>query len=510
MFNTNEIKKLAKQDYEKAWLETAKLLKTSGKILEWKKQQGSPNAVTELVLKFREIFLKYGFEEMINPTIVEETEVYKQYGSEAPVILDRCFYLAGLPRPDIGISKERTQQIKKIGDVDIEKLKDIFKGYKKGEIEGDNLVEELVNKLNIKTEQATAILSIFPELKQIKPVPTKLTLRSHMTGVWFSVISSLIEKRSMPIKLFSIGPKFRREQKLDATHLYESLTASLVVVTRDMSLEDGQELAKIILNEFGFGKVDFQIKKATSKYYAPNTEFEIFIKHPKPEKWIEIGDGGFYSPVSLANYNIKHPVFNIGFGVERLAMLLTGVDDIRKLVYPQFYEEIEFSDKEIAKSIELVEKPETKQGREIADLIYKIAKLKKDEVAPCKFVVYRGRFDKKQIEVKIIEVEKGKHLVGPAGFNRIIVKDGNIIGTLKGDGVEVSDYMTGFANLAAKEIEAFVKTDKKQTEIRIGMVKGLSDINFKVSEPVRRFIESNNKKIDIRGPMFVSVVVKKV
>ena len=83
-----------------------------------------------------------------------------------------------------------------------------------------------------------------------------------------------------------------------------------------------------------------EIKKATSKYYAPQTEFEIFIQHPKTNEWIEIGDGGFYSPVSLAQYNIEYPIFNVGFGIERICMILTEVEDIRKLVYPYFYEDI--------------------------------------------------------------------------------------------------------------------------------------------------------------------------
>src|SRR4030042_292090 len=94
-----------------------------------------------------------------------------------------------------------------------------------------------------------------------------------------------------------------------------------------------------------------EIKKATSKYYSPQTEFEIFVQHPKTKEYIEIGDGGFYSPISLANYGIPYPVFNVAFGVERICMIKTEIEDIRKLVYPYFYENISFSDEEISKGV---------------------------------------------------------------------------------------------------------------------------------------------------------------
>jgi len=42
----------------------------------------------------------------------------------------------------------------------------------------------------------------------------------------------------------------------------------------------------------------------------------------------------------LAKYKIWYPVLNLGFGVERIAMILKGVDDIRKLIYPEIYSNV--------------------------------------------------------------------------------------------------------------------------------------------------------------------------
>ena len=43
-------------------------------------------------------------------------------------------------------------------------------------------------------------------------------------------------------------------------------------------MEDAFEIAKKMTKEFGFKKIDLRMKKATSKYYIPNTEFEIFVE----------------------------------------------------------------------------------------------------------------------------------------------------------------------------------------------------------------------------------------
>ena len=73
---------------------------------------------------------------MMNPLIVDDKEVHKQFGSEALAVLDRCFYLAGLPRPNVGISDESIVQVigilGNIGDNGIDKIRQIFHAYKKG------------------------------------------------------------------------------------------------------------------------------------------------------------------------------------------------------------------------------------------------------------------------------------------------------------------------------------------------------------------------------------------
>ncbi len=505
MFDVKKINELAKKDYEKAWIETAKLIPKSGRNIEFK-GKGKSHVVNDLIEKMRRIFLSLGFEEVINKTIVEESEVYKQYGPEAPIILDRCFYLAGLPRADIGISKDREAEIRKIApEIDIRELKKVFRAYKKGEIEADDLIEEMVKRLKVREEQASAVLALFPEFRELKPIPTKLILRSHMTSAWFETIASMLKRKPLPLKLFSIGVKFRREQRLDATHLYESTTASLVVVNDKLSLEDGKELTRIILRKLGFHEFEIRVKEVTSKYYAPGTEFEVFVKHGN--ELIEIADGGFYSPVSLAKYNIPYLVFNLGFGVERIAMILEGAKDIRELVYPQFYSEVKFSDEEIARAIYFIKEPRTRAGKILAEKIKKEILKHRDNIGPAKFFV--GSLN--NVKVFITEPEAGKKLLGPAGMNEIYVYRGQIIGIdprdekyreIKENGVKVCSYLDAISLYFAALAE-----DGKIGKHAIKIVDTLPSINLDVKEPVKSYLLSKRKSFMVKGPVFIDVEI---
>ena len=274
-----------------------------------------------------------GFDEIINPAIIEDKEVYRQYGPEAPLILDRAYYLAGLPRQDIGIEDKKIEKIKTIipGFNNLDGLKEVLRNYKKGAIEGDNFIESLALNLNITESQAARLVNeVFVEFKNLLPEATHLTLRSHMTANWFSVLARA-QIQPMPVKLFSIGSRFRKEQRQDATHLFESTSASLVVMNPEVSMEDGERLVELIVKRLGLGGLKTIPKKTTSKYYTQGFDWEIYATSNGKE--FEIANLGMYSPVSLSNYKIKYPVLNLGFGVERLAMILAGASDIRKFVY---------------------------------------------------------------------------------------------------------------------------------------------------------------------------------
>lgn len=513
-WSPDEINRKAEEDFEAAWLETADLIPHDGSMLPSPGGRGKAHPMEVARQRIRKVLIGLGFDEVITPMIWEDEHVRRQYGPESALILDRCYYLAGLPRPEIGLSKKKMSQISRIvPDFDsFDRLTDLLRQYKAGRVESDDFVEEMVRRLGIPEEKATEIIDrVFSEMKRLHPVPTKLTILSHFTTAWFPILAEAINLKVEPIYLFTTGLRMRREQKEDPTHLRSHYNASVVVMAPRITLDDGRRLAKRILSRLGFRDIDFVTKKATSKYYCPGTEEEVFASLPSPEgeTQIEIADLGMYSPVALSRYGIPHPVFNMGLSIGRLAMITEGVDDIRELTYPELNLQASFSDAEIEEALKPMATPGSRKGREISDGIVRVAEREADAVAPCSFTAWEGAILRRKVVVKLVEREKGVKLIGPAGFNVIAAHEGNITSSLPGDQEGPSEklsYIRCLADYCAAGIEDDCRSGSVGTRtIRVGMVRGASDIFLEIPLAIRRYVESANKRIDIRGPMFTAV-----
>ncbi len=520
-----EISQKSKEDFEKTWLETAKLLpKPKIEYPLVKLKVGKPHCIFETAFKLREAFLRIGFDEIVLPVILDDVEIYKQYVNEAPAILDRCYYLAGLLRPDIGISDKKIQEIEKFSpgiEKKIDALQDVLRDYKKGKIEGDDLVEIMCKNLSISDITATRILNeIFPDYLGLNPVPTRLTLRSHMTTAWFGTLAALRYRKPLPIKLFTVDVRFRREQQEDPSHLRAHRGASCVIMDKNVTVETGKVFTEGILSQIGFENFRFVKKEVTAKYYAPNSEYEVFASYPEAIGKIgeiEVANFGLYSPVALSNYDLDIPVLNIGFGVERIAMITYGYEDIREMAYPQFYGEWAISDRDLAAFVQIDKMPSTSDGFELMNLIISKGLEYAMESSPCSFTIFEGNFLGKNIRVEIFEPDENSKLLGPAALNTIMVYDGNILGVpptkFKGLVEEARErgistritYLRAIAALASSKIEEIVMTSNDSITIRVKVAKLPSDINIKIDEIGRRYITSKNKKIDIRGPVFIGI-----
>jgi len=236
----------------------------------------------------------------------------------------------------------------------------------------------------------------------------------------------------------------------------------------------------------------------------------LFIKHPE-QGWIEVTEIGMYSPVALANYGIMYPVFNSGPGLGRMVMLSEGIGDIREVHFPELYAELTLSDERIAAMVDIDKNPKTPAGKEIAEAIVKTCEKYGNAPSPCRFEAWRGKVGGKDAVIYVVEEEENTKLGGPAFLNEIMVYQGDVIGvppTKKFEEIRIKGIKTGirfidgFAALAAHEIERGQKT------IKIKIAEALSDINVKIDPVALRYIQSNNKKLDIRGPVFITVKVE--
>ena len=488
-------------------------------------RRGSPHPVFKVREKLRQTYLSLGFDELVNPISIPKDEIIKQWDTEAYAVLDRIYYLAGLPRPNVGLSTKYVKNIEKIlgrklEEERIEALRQTLHDYKKGNISGDDLLELFREVLFVSEGEAEAILDLFQEFKQLQPLPMQITLRSHMTSGWFITLSEMQFKKPLPIKLFSIDRCFRREQQEDSGHLRTYHSASCVVTDIDLDLEIGKVVSRNLLEPFGFQEFEVRKKPRSSSYYKIDSEHEVFAKHPSTGGMVEVADYGIYNPKVLSRYGIEVAVFNLGLGVERLAQILYEEVDLRVLVYPQFFEEATFSDEEIAKMIKVAKTPKTPLGKRVQANFEEVALQNKDVPAPCRFTIIEEKIEDMRAKVEMFAIHGDPKLLGKAALNEIFVLNGNILG-VPIEGVEWADkikkngirtkytYLHGFSNLVGAELEKLVRDGRNMVkEINVTMVKSFGDINFTIDPAGLRYITANHKKIDIRGPTFIRAKIE--
>ncbi len=523
-FNAEDWRKRVEKNFEEAWLNGREILTPlpiTRKYPFTGYETGRSHPVFDTIQKLREAYLRIGFIEVVNPLIVEDVHIKKQFSKEALAVLDRCYYLATLPRPNVGISDERIRAIEDLSGrkIDADALRRVLHLYKKGVMDGDDLAAEISMAIGVDDQLALRIIDeIFPEFKELKPEPTNLTLRSHMTTGWFITLSRLSDRYPLPLKLFSIDRCFRREQGEDATRLYTYHSASCVIMDENVSVDDGKAVAEALLRQFGFEKFRFKRDEKRSKYYIPGTQTEVYAYHPHLESnrkyrdgWIEVATFGIYSPTALACYDIEYPVMNLGLGVERLAMIIHDFSDLRDLVYG--FSHLRLSDIDIARRITLKEVPMTEKGNEIALKVTETFENHASEKGPCRFTAFRGKFLGREVEIYVFEREETR-LCGPAYRNEIVVRDGNIYGVPREEkfsqyfqnGVETGiRYVDSFSQMAVRRIEEMIAEGKRSGDVRVRVVEGLSDVNLKIHESLLNYLISSGKTIDVRGPLFLSV-----
>lgn len=519
-FDVNEWKERARLDFERTWHEGPSVLSPSLENEKYPRlgyHRAQEHPIFGLVRRLRETYLALGFDEICNPLMVEEQDVYRQFGPEAMAVLDRVFYLGGLPRPNVGISQAQLQQIGEILGSPVsseseQKLRETLHAYKKATIDGDDLVHEIATVLGADDAAVVHILDVvFPEFRELSPESSRTTLRSHMTSGWFLTLSALWEHRPHPIRLFSVDRCFRREQQEGPTRLMAYHSASCVVAGEEVTNEEGKAVSQALLSTFGFTDFRFQPDEKRSKYYMPGTQTEVYARHPVHE-WVEVATFGIYSPSALSEYGIGIPVMNLGLGVERLAMIVHGAEDVRVLSYPQFYPR-SFADREIVAAIRVRDEPETMEGMQLAQAIEDTARLHAADPGPCSFLAWEGTLAHRSVRVFVEEKEANTKLCGPACFNEIFVYQGSILGVpdtekwveVRRNGISSHiTYLRTVSLLAATRIEAQARCGREET-VQVKMARTAPDINISIADHALRYITDQKKKVDVRGPVFLTV-----
>ena len=150
---------------------------------------------------------------------------------------------------------------------------------------------------------------------------SQLLLRTHTT---VSTIRYLYEHPEPPQAVFSVEKVFRHES-VDWKHLAELHQIEGAYYGKDASLAS----LKWLMREF-YSRLGFRDLKFIPSYY-PYTEPSMDVVGTIDGKEMELGGSGVFRPEVTKPLGLKVPVIAWGLGLERLAMIYFGLNDIRDI-----------------------------------------------------------------------------------------------------------------------------------------------------------------------------------
>ncbi len=165
-------------------------------------------------------------------------------------------------------------------------------------------------------------------------------LRTHTTAIQTRTLEAY--KGEVPIKVICPGKVYRKDDD-DATHSHQFVQMEGLVVGDKISLSDLKgTLEKLAKHMFGDARV-IRFRPSYFQFTEPSVEVDVSCHicngkgcpTCKHTGWIEILGAGMVHPnvLRMAGYDPeKVSGFAFGLGVERVALLKYGIDDIR-----QFY-----------------------------------------------------------------------------------------------------------------------------------------------------------------------------
>ena len=150
----------------------------------------------------------------------------------------------------------------------------------------------------------------------------KMVLRTHTTCV---TIKHLAENKLDEARIFSLGRVFRNE-KVSYKHLVEFNQIEGVVVGTNANLRNLMGIQREFYRRIGITKIKFW--PTFFPYTEPSLQTMVF--NERLGKWVELFGMGIFRPEVTKPLGINKPVLAWGGGIERIAMLKYGLDDVRE------------------------------------------------------------------------------------------------------------------------------------------------------------------------------------
>ena len=148
-------------------------------------------------------------------------------------------------------------------------------------------------------------------------------LRTHTSPVQIRAM----QEQGAPIRVIAPGRVYRCDSDMTHTPMFHQVEG--LVVDHDVSFANLKAAMHQFVERFFEREVEMRFRPSYFPFTEPSAEMDVLSE---AGKWLEIGGCGMVHPNVLRNVDIDPEEFTgyaFGMGVERLAMLRYGVDDLR-------------------------------------------------------------------------------------------------------------------------------------------------------------------------------------
>ena len=161
------------------------------------------------------------------------------------------------------------------------------------------------------------------------PTDPRLLLRTHTSSVQIRVM----EKQQPPVRIIVPGRVYRRDTA-DATHNPTFHQVEGLYVDRGVTVGDLKGTVEFVFRELMGPETNIRFRPHYFSYTEPSFEidFSSALTRKMGKEWLEIAGCGMVHPRVFENVGYDPEIWTgwaFGFGIERIAMIRYGINDIR-------------------------------------------------------------------------------------------------------------------------------------------------------------------------------------
>jgi phenylalanyl-tRNA synthetase alpha chain len=172
-------------------------------------------------------------------------------------------------------------------------------------------------------------------------VSEDIVLRTHTSPLQIRIM----EKKQPPIRVIMPGKVYRCDSDLTHTPMFHQVEG--LVVDRNIGFSDLKGILTTLVHQIFDEDISLRFRPSFFPFTEPSAEVDILCvicrgkgcRVCSQTGWLEVLGSGMVHPAVFENVNYdtsQYSGFAFGMGVERIAMLKYGIDDLRKFFENDF------------------------------------------------------------------------------------------------------------------------------------------------------------------------------